>query len=144
MNKTMQRPRSFWAVSGLGLVWNLFGLMSFWGWLFMSEVQLAEMTPEQVALYEATPKWLLIFFGLAVVSGVIGSLLLVFRKKKAIPVLLISFVAAFIHQAYGVFFTDAITVYGSTWGIVMPLFIISIAFFLWSYARFSSLKGWLS
>ena len=140
---TMQRPRSFWAVSGLGLVWNLFGLMSFWGWAFMSEVQLEQMTPEQVALYEATPGWLLYFFGCAVITGVIGAVLLIFRKKLSIPFLVVSLITAFIHQAYGIFFTDAINVYGSMWALVMPLFIVSIAFFLWSYARFCNLKGWL-
>ncbi|MCU7999300.1 hypothetical protein L5M29_12795 [Shewanella sp. SM95] len=83
--KTMniKAPLWFYFVATLSLLWNIMGLMAFVMQMTMTPDALAQMSPDQIKLYETTPIWVDAVFGFAVVSGVLGCLLLLFRKLIA-------------------------------------------------------------
>jgi hypothetical protein len=53
------------------------------------------MTPEQATLYAGLPAWMDLAFGLGVVGGLVGSVLLLFGRREATPVLAVSLAAYF-------------------------------------------------
>src|SRR3546814_19299235 len=59
----------------------------------MPAVALGAMPAEQRAIYEATPAWLYVFYGLATFGGVPGSIGLLLRRRWAVSVYLVALVA---------------------------------------------------
>lgn len=102
-------PIWFWALAGLGVAWNIFGIVQFLGALNPSAESLTArgMTPEQAAVYMSIPAWMNASFAIGVFGGFIGSVLLVMGKRQAVPVLLASlagYVALYIGDiTHGVF-----------------------------------------
>lgn len=88
-------PPWFWAAAGLGVAWNIFGLVQFKGAVTATSESLAAkgMTPEQIDVYMSIPFWMNFAFGVGVIGGLIGSVLMVIKNKAAQPVLLASLVA---------------------------------------------------
>jgi hypothetical protein len=84
----MGMPLQFWAITVLGLAWNIFGVVQFAGQLTQTESAMmgAGMTAEQAAVYASLPVWMDIVFGIGTVGGVVGCVLLALRNKQAVPV----------------------------------------------------------
>lgn len=82
-------PIWFWAASGAGLVWNAYGLWQFAGTLRATEQSLvaAGLTAEQASVMTGYPVWMTLAFALGVMGGLVGSALLLARRKAAGPVL---------------------------------------------------------
>lgn len=138
----LKLPTTFWIISIVALLWNLLGLMSFFVQLMMTDEAIAALPEAEKALYEATPGWLNVIYGIAVVTGSLGSISLLIKKSWAIPLFLISLVAVLIQMSYSIFLTDAYSVYG--WqSLMMPILVILISAFLWYYAKQCHAKGWL-
>ena len=74
-------PLGFTLVSALFLLWNLFGLAIFFMTIFLfTSVDVltdAGLTVEQAEFTLATPAWVNIAFGVAVIIGVLGCFALV-------------------------------------------------------------------
>ncbi|MCL1634777.1 hypothetical protein M2650_09055 [Luteimonas sp. SX5] len=137
------RPTSFWVIAVAALLWNLLGLAMFYLQVNMSPEQLATMTPEQRQVYEGTPGWLNIAFGVAVVSGVLGAIGLLIKKKWAVALFLISLIAVVVQMAGAFAATPAWAVYGAA-GLIMPVVVLVIALLLWRYSGKAAARGWLS
>lgn len=98
------------AVAALGgIVWNLFGALQFAGSVTATVPGLVDsgLTPEQAAVMTGTPAWMTLAFGLGVLGGLVGSVLLLLRHGLAMQVLgvsLIAYAALWLGDAiYGVF-----------------------------------------
>ena len=95
------------ALAGLG--WNLFGLWQFAGSLRQTSESLMAtgMTAEQADIYLGLPGWMTAVFALGVIGGTVGSVLLLLRRRVAVPVFGVSlagYIALFAGDlAYGVF-----------------------------------------
>lgn len=139
---TIKPTTSFWVIGIIALLWNLSGLMSFFMDVFMSAETLAALTDEQRVLYESTPSWLKIFYGIAVIGGTLGCIALLIRKSFAIELFIISLVAVLIQMCYSLFLTNAVEVYGII-SAIMPIVVIGIGVFLLWYARSAKTKGWI-
>ena len=89
------RPAWFWIAAGLGLAWNVFGLVQFAGSLTSTADSLMEagMTAEQAAVMKGYPVWMTIAFAIGTLGGTIGCCILLLRSKYSIPVFWISLVA---------------------------------------------------
>ncbi len=140
---TTSKPNTgFWIIAVLALLWNLMGVFQYLTTTLMADT-LAEAIPEeQMALMNALPSWYNYVFAVAVFAGTIGCLLLLIRKKLAVPVLGISLLAVLIQMGYWLFATDVMDVMGMT-SVIMPLVVIIIAIFLYFYSKGASQKGWL-
>lgn len=140
---TASKPTiSFWIVSSLALFWNFMGVLSFVMNLMMTPEALAALPQAQQTLYESTPTWVNIVYGIAVFSGTAGCIMLLIRKALTIPLLWISLAAVLIQMGYSLTMTNALEVYGNT-GLIMPAIVIAIAIFLVWYAKKAHAKGML-
>ena len=80
-------PTAFTAAAVAALLWNLAGLAAIAADLSLSAADIAALPPAQQALYQARPAWAVAGSCLAVLAGSLGSLLLVLRRRQALPVL---------------------------------------------------------
>ena len=135
-------PLSFWLVAVLALLWNLFGLFSFYSHFTATPEVIASWPEAQQQIAAATPRWVFVAFAIATIGGVLGSLGLLLGKRWAAPVLLLSLLGILIQfgSIYAITPTWALTGIG---GAMLPLCIGLFGLFLWWYARKAAARGWL-
>ena len=142
INKT-KPPTWFWVVSVLALIWNLMGVLNYLAQAFITEIK-AEYTVEQLTLIEGRPAWVTAAFAIAVWGGLLGCIALLIRKRWARPLLLISLLGIVAQTGYNLFATDALAVFGSLMGLVIPLIVVIIGILLVLIAKIADRKHWLS
>ncbi len=135
-------PLSFWLVVGLALLWNLFGLFSFYSHFTATPAVIASWPEAQQQVAAATPRWIYAAFAVATIGGVLGSLGLLLRKRWAVPVLLLSLVAIVVQFGSVYALTPAWALSGIG-GAILPLCIALFGLFLWWYAGKAAARGWL-
>lgn len=142
MSTTSKPTTAFWVITVIALLWNLSGLMAFFMDAFMSPEVLAALPDPQRELYESTPAWLKVVYGIAVFGGTIGCILLLLKKSLAIQLFIVSLVAIAIQMLYSLFLSKAVEVHGIA-SIIMPICVIAIGIFLVWYAKRAKTKGWV-
>ena len=135
-------PPWYWAVAVLALLWNLFGLFSFYYHLTASPDIVSTWPDVQQRIAAETPRWIFVPFAVATIGGVLGSLGLLLGRRWAVPVLLLSLLAILVQfgSIYAITPTWALTGIG---GAILPLCIALVGLFLWWYARRAAARGWL-
>ncbi len=136
-------PASFWIIAVIALLWNGLGVMAYASHLMMTPEAFNALSEADQQLMNATPEWVNIAFGVAVIFGMLASLVLLFRKKLAVNLFLISMLAVFVQMAHMFIISDMFQVKG--WEMAaMPAAIIVVAIFLWRYAASAHAKYWLN
>lgn len=132
---------AFWVIGVLALLWNLIGLyMYYMGVSATPEELAAYYTEEQVALILSTPAWATSANALAVTFGVIGAVLLLLRKKLAVPAFLVSLVAVIVQDIYVFGMTNSAEVFGTQVVVIQGTVLVVAAFLLW-YANQQKARG---
>ncbi|MCH1929217.1 hypothetical protein L9G16_03415 [Shewanella sp. A25] len=140
--KSQPAPLWFKLVALLSLVWNIMGVMAFVMQITMTPEAMAQLSPNQIKLYETAPVWLDILFGVAVLSGVIGCLLLVFKQSHSYRLFVLSFLAALLQMSYVFGIQQAAQLLGVQ-ALVMPSIVLVWGAFLIWLSRFGMAKGYL-
>ncbi len=142
---TVVRPdTAFWVVGVVSLIWYLIGLFFFYSTVTATPEQLAGMmTPEQVDIVTATPAWATAANAIAVIAGVLASILLLMRKKLAVPLFVISLAAAIVQDIYVFFMSDSLDAFGTQPVIIQGLVLVIGAFMIW-YSRNKRAQGLLT
>ncbi len=135
----MGKHWSFWLIGGISLIWNLAGVFNFIAQTNATTV--AEMPELHRAIIESRPSWAFIFFGVAVCSGVLGSILLLLSQKLSHHLFLLSLISVII-QAIPYFTMDTGLSFIMIFSMVMMQVLFS-SFLLW-YSRLCYKKGWLN
>ena len=137
-----QRPASFWIIAVLAVLWNLFGVFSFYYHLSVTPEVVATWPAEQQTLFAAMPRWLFVPFAIATIGGVLGSLGLLLGKRWAEHVLLLSLLGILVQfgSIYALTPTWALTGMG---GAALPLCIALVGVLLWWFAGKAASRGWL-
>jgi len=145
MTNIAKTPVLFWAVSIIALLWNAMGCFQwFVEYNFFSNPDSRVALPEEMRdMYDYTPSWTYIVFAVAVLTGLIGSILLLMKKKAAVPVFLISIVAIIIMNINNLFLSGLLAEKGLS-VLWMPLFVILFAVFLYFFARHWRDRGLLT
>ncbi|MFM5893569.1 MAG: hypothetical protein ACKOQM_03945 [Novosphingobium sp.] len=78
-------PLSFWIVAGIGLLWNGFASIMFWLTATKDPDTMAQTPPAIVEALAHTPGWAMAAWGLAVSAALAGSVLLMLRRRWAVP-----------------------------------------------------------
>ena len=144
MSNTSKPNIIFWVITVIALLWNAMGVYNYLIQAFKAEAFTQSLNEVQLAFMESMPSWNTALFAIAVFSGFIGTVLLLMKKKIAIPLFLISFITATIMQLYWLFGTDAIEVFSESMPYLMPIIVIVFcAFILW-YAKNQKTKGVIS
>jgi len=85
----LKPPIWFWMTSGAGLLWNAYGVWQFGQSLMATGQSLIAqgMTAAQAAVMMGYPGWMTLAFAMGVLGGLVGSVLLLLRRKGAVAVL---------------------------------------------------------
>ncbi|MBC3764437.1 hypothetical protein [Neptunicella marina] len=136
-------PSWFTLVASIALVWNLLGLMSFVAHLMTSTEMLdATMPANEAALFKDYPMWATWSFGLAVISGSLGALALLLKKRLSLILFMLSFIAVIAQNYHAFVLVDSYAVYGAG-SLTMPVLVLVIGGYLIWLSVKGSKEGWL-
>ena len=134
-------PWWFWLVSGLAFLWNLMGVGAFFADMTMSYDDMVANYGQVLADAAANqPGFVTVAYGVAVLGGAIGCLLLLLRNRMAIWALLASLICVLIQQGYSWFGTDVMSAVSSA-NKAMYVSVVIIAIFLVWFARSMTARG---
>jgi hypothetical protein len=136
------RPRAYWLLAILALVWNLAGLAMFWTQVNMAGSRLATLAEADRQIFLATPPWVNVAFAFAVIGGVLGTLCLLLRRRWAVPMFAVSLLAVLVQFGGAYLVTPAWQAYGAA-GLAMPGLVLVVALGLLAYSRRWRAIGWL-
>ncbi|MBV7268261.1 hypothetical protein [Winogradskyella luteola] len=142
-NSSNKPPVWFWIVSVVALIWNGMGVHGYLSQAYKTSAYTEAYTTEQLEVMNNLPTWYTALFAIAVFSGAIGCLLLLFRKKVAKLLLVISFIAATIQMLYFLFIADLNGVDFSANTIMAYIIIVFAGFLVW-FSNHSAKKGWIN
>lgn len=140
--KTVPRPWWFVLVAVLGLLWNLFGLFSFYVHVTAGPEVIASWPEAQRQIEAVTPRWIFVPFAIATIGGVLGSLGLLLGRRWAEPVLLLSLLGILVQFGSYYLLTPVWALTGMG-GAALPLCIALVGVLLWWFARTGVARGWL-
>lgn len=141
---TTKPPSWYWVVSGIALLWMLFGVTAWVMDLMTDEASLAELSEAQRQLYAARPQWLFAVYGVATLSGLIGALGLLLRKSWTPLLLALSLAAIIVQFGYTFLGLRAVQVLGAAAAIPFPLVIFLIGLALWWFSLRARKSGWIA
>ena len=81
-------------------------------------------------------------YAIAVWVGLIGAVLLLMRRKLAVPALLVSLIAVVV-QFSGLFLVPQLRQTVPDSALTMPIAIIVICYLIFMFARLANRRGWL-
>ena len=137
---TVKTPIHLWVVGVLALLWNAMGALDYLMTTTQNEAYMAQFTPEQLEFFYGFPSWLVGFWAIAVWGGVLGALLLLLRRKLAVPVFAVSFLCMVVTTIHNYGFSNGAEIVG-TFGLVFSVIIFVIALGLVFYAKGLAAKG---
>jgi len=138
----VKTPWHIWLVGLIAVLFNFIGVFDF----VMSMAQGAKyqasagMTPDQIAHYQQMPSWMMVVWAVGVFGAFLASILLLLRRKWALPVFVLSLVAFLVSLLYTYVLTDGGLVMGEQMAITSAVIAGLLAFFSW-YCRFMILRG---
>ncbi len=135
-------PGWYGKVAAVALLWSLLGCAIFGMELFGQEAAMESFTEAQKQWARDTPGWIYFVFGLAVSTGVAGSVGLLLRRGWCVAVYAIGLAAVLVQMAYTMVIAGGLQVMGPS-GAIMPGVVIVFAGLLLWYSRSARTKGWL-
>lgn len=142
-NQPAKTPWHLWVVGVIAVLWNAMGAVDFTMTQLKSEAYLKAFTPEQLAYFSSVPFWAVFVWGLGTWGGVLGSLLLLFRRGFTVKLFAASLVGAALTNVYTYGLSDGLKVMGgnATAAIALSAGIFVIAVLLLVYARAMRRRG---
>jgi hypothetical protein len=137
-------PWHLWLVGVFAVLWNAMGAFDYLMTQTQNEAYMARFTPEQLEFFYGFPWWVVSFWAIAVWGSVLGSLLLLLRKRFAVEVFGVSFIAMVITTIHNYGFSGGYEVVGGVVPILFSVLIFLIALGLFLYARAMRRRGVLA
>ena len=138
----VKTPWHIWLIGVIAVLFNSIGVFDF----VMSMAQGAKyqasagMTPDQIAHYQQMPSWMTVVWAVGVFGAFLASILLLLRRKLALPVFVLSLAAFLISLLYTYVLTDGGAVMGQQMAITSAVIAGMLVFFGW-YSRFMAVRG---
>jgi hypothetical protein len=136
-------PRWYWIVAALALLRFLLGSVLFAVEVFAPEAAMASMTEPEKEWVRSIPGWIYFVYGLAVATGLAGSIGLLLRKGWATPMFAISLGAVVVQMVYTMLIGGGLQVLGPG-GLVVAAVVITIGAALLYFSKVARRRGWLS
>lgn len=135
-------PLWYWVIAAVALLWNLLGCVFFATELFAQEAFMETMTEAQKAWVRSIPGWIYFVYGLAVSTGVTGSIGLFLRKGWSSVMFAICLVAVAVQMGYTMIIGGGLQVSGPS-GLIMPSVVVAIAAALLWFSWLARSRGWV-
>lgn len=132
-------PWALWVVGGIAILWNGLGTLLWGGTTFMPDAFLDGMPAAHRAYVDGLPAWSTLSWGLGVVGGTVGSILLLLRSPLAVPAFALSLAGAVANTM--VYLTNPPP--EGFFSLPLTLFIIGFAIFLLGFAWLMKRRGLL-
>jgi hypothetical protein len=136
-------PRWYWVIAAVALLWNLMGCAFFAIEIFAQEAAMESMTQAQKEWARSIPRWIYFVYGVAVTTGVAGSIGLFLRKSWTIATFALCLAAVTVQMVYTMLIGGGLQVMGPS-GLVMPSMVIGIAAALLWFSWFARSRGWFA
>lgn len=132
-------PAWYWLAAVAALLFEGAG-----AYLFANSLMLdpASLPLDQRAVFDATPQWMTIAWGVAIGAGVLGAVALVIRRRLAEPLLLVSLLAVVV-QFSGLFLVRQLRELTPEDHLIVPVVILLLAYAIWQMAKLAKRRGWL-
>ena len=140
MSRAVATPKHLWIIGIITALWNMMGAYDYLMTQTRNEAYMAQFEPAQLDYFYGFPIWLVFFWALAVWGGFLGSVLLLLRKRLAVPVFMASFGSMVVTAIYNFGFSNGVEVMGSV-GFVFTVVIFFVALGLWLYSRAMQKRG---
>ena len=139
-NRTTMRAPAWFGAAAIGaLLWEILGCG-----LFVMQVitDPAALPRDQQAILVATPQWMNIAWGFAVVTGLAGAVLMLTRRRRSEPLLLLSLLAVLV-QFSGLLIVPELRNLTNSDDLLMPVVVGLVCYGIWHLARLARKSGWL-
>lgn len=142
IDSLLKTPWHVWLIGVIAVLFNFIGVFDF----TMSMAQGAEyqasagMTPDQIAHYQEMPSWMMVVWAVGVFGAFLASILLLLRRKLALPIFVLSLAAFLISLLYTYVLTDGGAVMGQNMAIASAVIAGLLVFFSW-YAWLMATRG---
>ena len=130
---------SFWVIVIVALIWNGLGVANYLSQ--MNPDSLASLPEPYRAVIESRPAWATGGFAVAVFGGVVGCLLLLFKKAAAFYAFVLSLIGVVV-QAIPIV-TSLGELSDPTQIVVTTTMTLAVAAFLIWYSKLAEKKGWV-
>ena len=121
------------------LLWELLGCTLL---LMQALTDPSTLRRDQQAIWAATPNWMNAAWGFAVVTGLAGATLLLLRRRRGEPLLLLSFLAVAV-QFSGMLIVPALRDLIASDDLLAPFVVLVVCYGIWHLARTARKSGWL-
>lgn len=133
--RSVGTPWHLWMVGVLALLWSSVGAFDYVMTETRNAAYMGTFTPEQLAYFRGFPMWVVATWALSVWGGVLGAVLLLLRKRWAVPVFAVSLAAILLTTFYSFVLTNGLAVMGGVGGVLFSAVILVIAVALLIYSR---------
>ena len=137
-------PVWFWVVATVLLLWGIVGVIGFQVDVAMTAADMAKLDPYDRTLYAGRPGWATATYGVAVWTGLLGTIVLMLRKAWARSLYLLSLVGVVVLFGWTFLATDIIAVKGVLVATGFPIVIALIAAFEVWFASGARARGWIA
>lgn len=129
-------PPWYWAASGLGLAWNAFGVVQFAQAVASTRESLVAMgmSEVQAEAMSSYPLWMTAAFAIGTLGGLIGSVLLLGRRRIALPAFMAS-LAGYVVLYIGDITEGIFAALGASQVIILSVVVAIAAGLLWVARR---------
>lgn len=139
MSERTNAPAWYWVAAIAALLFEAAG-----AFLFANSLTLdpATLPLDQRAVFDATPQWMTIAWGVAITAGVLGAICLLLRRAWAVPLLLVSLLAVAV-QFSGIFLVRQLRELTPEDHLIVPVVILLLAYAVWQLSKLAKRRGWL-
>jgi hypothetical protein len=142
--QTVRTPLHLWVIGVLALSWNAIGAFDYAMTESKNAAYMSAFTPEQLAFFYGFPAWVIAAWAVAVWGGVLGSVLLLLRRRLAVWVFLASLVAMVVTTFHNYVLSNGLEIFTDAGSRVFTAVIFAVAVGLFVYARTMRARGALN
>ena len=138
-----ETPNWIFVASVVFIGWNMTGAVFYLNEMFMGPEMFDAMSSAQQDFFSSRPAWVTASYATAVWIGIVGSFLLLLRKKLALPTFILSLVGALLQISYNLFIGDGLVTFGLS-ALIVPSLVTIIGILEVWVAKKATDEQWLT